>query len=291
MPGPLDVARLRAYHVPPARDRYDRRETILYALGAGAGLAELDETHILWERDLVALPTLALVLGTPGFWPMDPASGLDWTMILHGEQSLRLYRPFEPEGDVAGATTIGRMRDKGAGRPAMLTTTRELTDGATGARIASLEELWVIRGAGGFGGEDVSISLPLPAMPGRPSDDALDLPTAPNQAALYRLMGDRNPLHVDVATARAAGLDRPILHGLATMGLVGRALIHLACAGDPRRLSAMRLRFTAPVIPGDTIRTEIWDEGDGMFRFRASVPARDALVVDCGVAERDRFDA
>jgi acyl dehydratase len=211
--------------------------------------------------------------------------------VLHGEQSFRLHRPLEPEGDISGETRVASLRDRGPGKPVTMHCTRELVDGATGAPVASLEELWVLRGAGGFGGEDRPNALALPAMPERAADLSLDLPTAANQAALYRLTGDRNPLHIDPATAREAGLARPILHGLATMGLVGRAIVHLVCEGDPRRLSAMRLRFTAPVLPGDVIRTELWDHGDGRFRFRASVPARDVRVIDCGGAERDRFGA
>jgi acyl dehydratase len=161
---------------------------------------------------------------------------------------------------------------------------RELTDGATGAPIASLEELWVLRGAGGFGGEDLPPSPPLPPVPERSPDAALDLPTTVSQAMLYRLTGDRNPLHVDPEIARDAGFDRPILHGLATMGVIGRALIHLACADDSRRLAAMRTRFTAPVYPGDSLRTELWEE-DGTLRYRTTAIERDVIAAD-GIAER-----
>nr|WP_246331711.1 MaoC/PaaZ C-terminal domain-containing protein [Sphingomonas chungangi] len=280
---------MRAYRVPETRDRYDRRDTILYALGVGAGLSDVDETHLVFERDLLALPTMALVLGTPGFWLMDRATGLDWPRILHGEQSFRLFRPLPPEGDIIGRTTIGELSDKGRGRPAMLRCTRELSDGVTGAKIALLEEIWVLRGAGGFGGDDIALAPALPPMPDRAADAALALPTHRNQAMLYRLTGDRNPLHVDSGTAAAGGFERPILHGLATMGVAARALVHLACDGDPGRLSAMRLRFTAPAFPGDVILTEMWSEGTAL-RFRASVPARGVTVIDGGSGTRDGFD-
>jgi acyl dehydratase len=286
--GPIDVERLRAFRVPDSRDRYDPRETILYALGTGAGLADIDETGLVFERGLTALPTMALVLGTPGFWLMDRGLGLDWPQILHGEQSLRLHRPLDAVGDIRGVTTIGDLSDKGRGRPALLRCDRELFDAATGAPVASLEEVWVLRGAGGFGGHNLPVSAPLPPLPQRPADHRLDLPTSRQQALLYRLTGDRNPLHVDAATAQVAGFDRPILHGLSTFGLIGRALIHLACGGDARRLRTMRARFTAPVYPGDVVRTEVWDDGDAL-RFRASVPERGETVVDGGIAERDGF--
>jgi acyl dehydratase len=287
--GPLDETKLRAYRVPETRDRYDRRETILYALGTGAGLSDLDETNLVFERDLMALPTMALVLGTPGFWLMDRATGLDWPRILHGEQSFRLFRPLPPEGDIIGRTRIGELSDKGPGKPAMLRCVRELSDGVTGAKIALLKEVWVLREAGGFGGDNIAVTPPLPPLPDRLPDAALALPTIRNQAMLYRLTGDRNPLHVDPETAAVGGFERPILHGLATMGVAARALVHLACGGDPRRLSAMRLRFTAPVFPGDVILTELWEE-EGALRFRASVPARGVTVIDGGSAERDGFE-
>jgi acyl dehydratase len=286
---PLDEARLRGFLVPETRDRYDRRDTILYALGVGAGLSDLDETALVFERDLLALPTMALVLGTPGFWLMDRATGLDWPRILHGEQSLRLFRPLPPEGDVIGRTTIAEVSDKGPGKPAMLRCTRELSDGVTGVRIAALDEIWVLRGAGGFGGDNIALSPVSPPLPDRAPDAALALPTTRNQAMLYRLTGDRNPVHVDPGIAAAGGFERPILHGLATMGLVARALVRLACDGDPRRLSAMRLRFTAPVFPGDVILTELWEE-ERALRFRARVPARGVTVIDGGSATRDGFE-
>lgn len=286
---PLDEARLRAFRIPETRDRYDRRDTILYALGVGAGLSDLDETAMVFERDLLALPTMAAVLGTPGFWLMDRATGLDWPRILHGEQSLKLFRPLSPEGYVIGRTTIGELSDKGPGKSVMLRCVRELSDGETGAQIALLEEIWVLRWAGGFGGDNIALTPALPPMPDRAPDAALALPTAHNQAMLYRLTGDRNPLHIDPGTAAAGGFERPILHGLATMGLTARALVHLACDGDPRRLSAMRLRFTAPTFPGDVVLTEMWEEG-ATLRFRASVPARAVTVIDGGFATRDGFE-
>ena len=281
----LDVERLRGYRVPECRESYDARDTILYALGVGAGLSDtVDELNLVFERDLVALPTMALVLGTPGFWAMDPKAGLDWVQILHGEQSLRLHRPLASQDILIGRTEIGPMADKGPGKPVMLRSSRTLTT-TGGALVAEMAETWVLRGAGGFGGPRELDQEPRASMPDRASDAALDLPTSRQQALLYRLSGDRNPLHVDPGTARKGGFDGPILHGLGTLGVVGRAIIHLCAQGDPRRLSAISVRFTAPVIPGDMIRTEIWLEGDGTIRFRATVPEREVTVVDGGTAE------
>jgi len=288
-PRPLDVDKLRAYAVPEQRDRYDPRDAILYALGVGAGLSEVDETRLVFERDLCVLPSMALVLGTPGFWLMDRATGLDWPQILHGAQSFRLHGPLAVQGDIKGRTTIGALADKGLGKPALLRCTRELIDGASGAPVASLQETWVLRGAGGFGGpRDLEGDDPSVAMPDRAPDMSLALPTSRNQAMLYRLNGDRNPLHVSNEIATSAGFERPILHGLSTMGLVGRALIHLVCDGAPARLSAMRVRFTAPVYPGETIRSDVWQEG-GAILFRAVAIERDVIALDGGVADIDTF--
>lgn len=281
----LDLDRLRAYKVPDHRETYDARDTILYALGVGAGLSpDVDELNFVFERDLVALPTMALVLGTPGFWAMDPRAGVDWLQILHGEQKVRLHRPLAPQGEVVGKTTIGEVADKGPGKPAMLKCSRTLST-ISGDMIAEIEDVWVLRGAGGFGGSrDLSHDI-LPPMPDRASDAQLNLPTSLQQALIYRLSGDRNPLHAEPTSARLAGFDRPIMHGLGTMGLIARAVIHLCADGKAARLRAIRLRFTAPVTPGETIRTEVWREADGTVRFRALIVESGVLAIDAGLAE------
>lgn len=283
----LDVERLRGFRVPEAQDVCDPRSAILYALGVGAGLGAIDERHLVFERDQAVLPTMALVLGTPGFWPMAPELGWDWPRILHGEQTLKLFRPLELGQLVNGRIEIVGLADKGVGKPALVRAKRVITT-PTDRPIAEMEEVWVLRGAGGFGGSrDLDGPAPV-VIPDAPADACLDLPTASNQAMLYRLTGDRNPLHIDQGTAQAAGFDRPILHGLASMGLVGRALIHLCCGGDPVLLTDMRLRFAAPVWPGETVRTEIWRRGDAVS-FRASVPDRNSIVIDGGEARVGGF--
>lgn len=278
----LNLDRLRDFAIPAAEDMCDPRSAILYALGVGAGLAPIDEQHLLFERDLAVLPTMALVLGTPGFWPMAAELGWDWPNILHGEQSLRLLRPLELGQLVHGRIEIGDVADKGPGKPALVRAKRTLMT-PTDLVIAEMEEVWVLRGAGGFGGVRDLPGQMATAMPDEPAHAQLDLPTAINQALLYRLTGDRNPLHVDAGTAASAGFDRPILHGLATMGLVSRALVHSCCGGNPALLTAISARFTAPVWPGETVRTEIWRDGADVL-FRASVPERGIVVMGGGRA-------
>jgi acyl dehydratase len=280
---PLDTATLLNYAIPQARDDYDPRDAILYALGVGAGLsAEIDETAFLFERQLQVLPTMALVLGTPGFWPMDPRTGLDWLNILHGEQRLTMHVPLDSAGTLIGDTKVTDLADKGRGKAALLRAVKQLrTPGGT--LVAEASEAWVVRGAGGFGGPRELPGDPLPPVPPRDPDYTITLPTSRAQAAIYRLSGDRNPLHIDPATARSAGLDRPILHGLSTMGVIARALIHVCGAGVASRLGEIALRFTAPVYPGDTICTHIWQKAESLH-FRASAIERQVLVADSGVA-------
>jgi acyl dehydratase len=280
---PLNVDKLRGYAIPQGRDDYDPRDVIIYALGVGTGLSpDVDETRFLFERQLQVLPTMALVLGTPGFWPMDPKSGLDWQNILHGEQRLKLFQRLDPAGMVQGETRITDLADKGPGKAAMIRAIKILKT-LGGTAIAEATETWVVRGGGGFGGERDLPGKPLPPVPERAPDFAVSLPTSLAQAATYRLSGDRNPLHIDTTAARQLGYDRPILHGLSTMGVIARALIHACGHGDAARLNEIALRFTAPVYPGDTICTDIWQESD-MLRFRAIAVERTLVVADNGIA-------
>ena len=288
MSSPLDVEKLQEYKIPHATDDYDPRDAIIYALGVGAGLdPAINEVDFLYERQLQVLPTMALVLGTPGFWPMDPSCGLDWINILHGEQRLTLFQPLDPAGTLLGETIVTNIADKGLGKSALVRAVKTLKT-LSGALVAESTETWVVRGAGGFGGERELPGDVLPPVPDRSPDIVATLPTSVTQAATYRLSGDRNPLHIDGATARRAGLDRPILQGLSTLGVVARALIHACCSGDAARLSSIDARFTAPVYPGETITTEIWNMS-GTLHFRSSVSERKLVVIDNGVATMDAF--
>jgi acyl dehydratase len=285
---PLDVKKLLGYAIPQATDDYDPRDAIIYALGVGAGLdPETNEIDFLYERQLQVLPTMALVLGTPGFWPMDPSCGLDWINTLHGEQRLRLFRSLDPTGALLGETSVTDIADKGVGKSALVRAEKRLKT-LSGTLVAEATETWVVRGAGGFGGDRELPGAPLPAVPIRAPDFVLTLPTSITQAATYRLSGDRNPLHIDGVIAQRAGLQRPLLHGLSTLGVAARALIHACCNGKAARLSSIAARFTAPVYPRDTITTEIWNVS-GTLHFRSSVTERQLVVIDHGVATIDAF--
>ena len=284
----IDYHVLKNWPFEPVRQTYRAKDAALYSLGIGYGCDPLDEDDLAYvlDRDLRVPPTFANVLGHPGFWARNPATGIDATRLLHGEQTLRLHKPLEPAGTVVGVSRVLGVTDRGPGKGALLLIERRITDEGTGELLATIEQLNVLRGDGGFSADgqpsDPPPDAPRP-VPDRPPDHRLDLPTRPETALIYRLSGDDNPLHADPAAARAAGYERPILHGLATFGIAGRAVLKALCANRPERLGALRARFTAPVYPGDTIRTEMWREGDAV-RFRASALERGVIVLDRGTA-------
>lgn len=281
----LDPDRLLAYPIPEVRQTLAPRDVMFYALSVGLGQDPMDDwqRRFVTEPDLVALPTMAVVLGYPGFWLGRPDTGVDATRLVHGEQSILLHRPLPLAGEVVGRTRVTGLVDRGEGKGALLYSRREVTD-AAGTLLATLDNTTFLRGDGGFGGAPGPVRQPHP-VPGRAPDASLALATRPEQALLYRLNGDHNPLHADPAVAARAGFARPILHGLCTMGVVGHALLRLCCGGEPARLKRMDVRFSAPVFPGETITTEVWDEGGGRFAFTAQVAERRATVINNGLCE------
>jgi acyl dehydratase len=182
-----------------------------------------------------------------------------------------------------GRTKIVEVIDKGAGKGALLLTERKITDKATGAPIGTVTQTIFCRGDGGFGGPPRQSPQPHP-IPTRAPDAVCDFGTRPEMALIYRLSGDYNPLHAEPAAAKAAGFDRPILHGLGTFGVSGHALLKTVCGYDPARLKSFSCRFSAPVFPGETIRTEMWRDGP-IVSFRARVVGRDVIAINHGRAE------
>jgi acyl dehydratase len=286
---PLDSDKLLTLKIPAVEQSFGPKDCILYALGLGFGQDPLneDELAFVYEKNLKALPTYALMQGYSPYWLRDADFGITWTHVVHGEQGFVLHAPVMTEGHVIGRTRIVDVVDKGEGRGALIYSEREIVDRANGASLATLMQTTFCRADGGFGGARQRTSRAPPpshAMPERAPDMVCDLPTRPEMALIYRLSGDVNPLHADPEFAKAAGFPRPILHGLATMGVAGHALLKTVCRYDPARLTAMSVRFSAPVFPGETIRTEIWRDG-AVVSFRARVLERDAVAINNGRAE------
>ena len=282
----LDPQRILNWPFRPVEQTYTERDTILYALGCGLGHDPLDEDQLRFvfeEPELLALPSMAAVLSPPGFWARHPEAGIDWVRILHGEQAMAIHRPLPAAATVAATAKVTDIVDKGPDKGALLFVERTVRDVETGEDLATLRSTTFARGDGGCGGTTQTAPAPHP-IPDRAPDLTCDLPTAPNSALIYRLSGDPNPLHASPPVARAAGFDRPILHGLCSWGIAGHAILKSCCGYDPGRVRAMALRFSAPVYPGETIRTEMWRDGD-IVSFRARVAERDVMVLNNGRAE------
>ena len=283
---------LKNWQFPEIEHSYTADDTMFYALAVGLGADPVDERQLKFVNDTLpgtplALPTMAVILGYPGSWMRDPRTGIDFTMIVHGEESIVLHKPLPAAATVISRHGVTRIVDKGAGKGAIVTYDKELFDKATGEKLATVTHTTFCRGDGGFsardGVADRSAAAP-PKVPQREPDLVCELRTLPQQALIYRLCADRNPLHSEPAFARKAGFDRPILHGLGTYGVAGHALLATACDYDPGRLKSLFARFSSPVFPGETIRLEMYRER-AEIAFRARVKERDRVVLDYGRAE------
>ena len=283
----IDYQRLLDWSLPEVRQTYTVRDSQLYALAVGLGADPLDTRQLpfVYEQNPRALPMQAVVLGYPGFWMKDPATGVDWVRLVHAEQGLRLHRPLPVSGEVIGRSRVVGINDKGPGKGAIVYSQRTLHDAVSDELIATLDSSTFCRGDGGCGGSDAP-PMRLAPTPERAPDAVCELPTLPQQALLYRLCGDFNPLHADPQVARAAGFERPILHGLCTFAVAGHALLRTLCDYDPARLTQLQVRFSAPVYPGETLRTEIWRE-DEAFAFRTLAVERNLVVLSHGRAQID----
>ena len=306
MPMNLDAVGTSSEYVE--RD-WSSTDCLLYALGVGAGSLDATGLELEFTTENSAgieqrvLPTFASIVGagnraSPRSAPDgrssssgaerggDPATGrqatfafgtFDPAMLVHGEQSIEVYGTIPPEGKVRTTTTVSGIYDKGSGAVVVLSARSVDAEDGT-PRFATGTSLF-IRGEGGFGGAR-GPEGGLEPIPERDPDELVSYVTRPDQALLYRLSGDRNPLHSDPVFAARAGFDKPILHGLCTYGFTGRALLHALCGSDPRRFGKMAGRFTRPVEPGDILDVAIWREDDGA-RSRTTT-RRGVVAIDWG---------
>ena len=280
----------RNWAFPDIVHRYSERDTMLYALGLGFGQDPMDRCALrfVYEKELQAVPTMASVMGSPGIWWRDPRTGADAVKLVHGEQDVRLLRPLAPSGTLVARNRVVSLTDKGAGKGAIAVILRTLLDEASGDTVAESRNVTFLRGDGGFSelsGVSDAGPEPLPGLPQRAADIEVSYPTRPEAALIYRLSGDVNPLHADPDIAAKAGFDRPILHGLCTYGMCARAVIEKVLGHQAARLKRLAVRFTSPVWPGETVRYELWRESDALLRLRASVDARNVVVLNNGLVE------
>ena len=282
---PINPDKLLALRIPDIEQRYSEKDVMLYALGVGLGHDPVDaqELAFVYEKNLKVLPTFPVVLGFDPFLLRDIGAGVNFEMAVHGEEHLVLHRTLATSGTIVARHRIHDVIDKGPGKGALLLMERIICDKATGAAVATIQQTVFCRADGGFSGSTRPSPLVHP-LPDRAPDLVCDLPTRPEMGLIYRLSADVNPLHANPEVARAAGYPRPILQGLGTFGVAGHAILRCVCGYDPARLKSIAGRFSAPVFPGETIRTEIWRDGD-LVSFRARVVERDAVAINNGRAE------
>ncbi|WP_018990688.1 MaoC/PaaZ C-terminal domain-containing protein [Aromatoleum toluclasticum] len=280
----LDYEKVLNYPFEPIEQSYTERDTMLYALGLGLNHDPLDrhELQFTYEKGLKALPTMPVVLCRPGFWYQAPEFGIDWVRMLHGEQALTVRRPMPTAGTVIGQNRVTKIIDKGEGKGALLYIDRELFDKATGDSLAVMTHTLVLRGNGGFGGAKEDVPKPH-AIPVRNPDLRAESAIDPRAGLIYRLSGDYNEIHADPDLAAKAGFPKPIFHGLGTFGMVIFEIIKHTCDYRAEQLTSFNLRFSAPVYPGETLRTDIWLDGN-VASFRSTAIERDVVVIDNGRA-------
>jgi acyl dehydratase len=281
----IQYEKLMKHDIPLVEQQLSKRDTMLYALGVGLGADPMDEQQLqyVYEKNLKALPTMAIVLAAPGPWHAALDTGITRTHVVHGEQGFIMHKPLPVEGTITGKTRVVAVLDKGADKGALVLTTCDVHDKSSGDLICTLTSTTFARKDGGFGGPS-GPQKPVHPIPERTPDQVCDLPTLPQAALIYRLSGDYNPLHSEPAYAAKAGYKQPILHGRATFSVAGHAILKTCCGYDASKFKSMEGRFSSPVYPGETIRTEMWIDGK-VVTFRATVPARGVTVLNNGRAE------
>lgn len=267
----------------PIQASWTSKDALLYAVSVGAGTTELDftteNTRGVTQKVLPTMPVVIGVGGGAGLY--DRIGEFDRAMLVHGQQAITLFGPIPVEGAVAITGRVEAMYDKG--KAAVVVTVQDAMDDRSGRMLWSLRSSAFIRGAGGWGGQrGPSGAQNVP--PNREPDAQVTYQTSPDQALLYRLNGDRNPLHSDPSYARDGGFDQPILHGLCTYGFTGRALLHEFCGGDPARFRHIEARFASPVYPGEALTVAMWRTGREAL-FVTSVG--DRVVIDQGLLRYD----
>jgi acyl dehydratase len=277
---PIDHPSLLATELTDMPASYTEQDVMLYALGVGLGSDPLEQRELAYVSEHAGLRTLPTFASMVIPETILAGSGCDMQQILHRSQSLQIFRPLPAKGDLLVNQRVASISDRGAGLGAEIELETELRLARDDTVVCNASSSIIARGDGGFGGQS-SGHKPRHRMPNREPDLVCDLPTRPDQALLFRLCGDFNPLHVDPEVANAAGFERPILHGRCTHGIACHAVLKTVCDYDFTLIKGFDVRFSAPVYPGDTITTEMWQDGN-VVSFRCKVRDRDAVVIKGG---------
>ncbi|MCL4871323.1 MAG: MaoC family dehydratase N-terminal domain-containing protein [Anaerolineae bacterium] len=277
----IDPRQVVGYSFPPLQFAYSQRDVALYALGVGAAADPLDPEELKFVYELspafTPLPTMAVTFPFDAIGNLMNVPGMRFNpmMLLHGEQELDLLRPLPIQAALTNEAKITHVYDKGSGALLMI---EAISRDEAGHVVCINRSSVFVRGLGGFGGERGPSGLKN-QPPDRAPDEVMIQKTAENQALLYRLAGDPNPLHADPAMAAWGGFHRPILHGLCTFGFAGRAVLKLFANQDPRRIKRLECRFTRHVFPGETLVTEMWQQEPDRVLFQVWVQERDEIVL------------
>lgn len=280
----MNLEKLLEFRFPQLEFTATPRDAMLYALGIGVGdrPEHPSDLQYIYEKGLKLVPSYVNVICHPGGWVLDPVLEINWVKLLHGGQSFQLHQALEAGKTYTGNFRITGVVDKGEAKGALLMMRKELHDKADGSLVSTVDATYFLRGDGGCG--STLSETPAPhAIPERAPDCSISLTTLPRAALIYRLSGDYNPIHADPELARKAGFERPILHGLCSVGVVTRAIIQTCCDDKPEALRSLELRFTSPVYPGETLETAIWRDGN-VVSFRTRVVERDLIVLNNGRA-------
>ncbi|MEX0285716.1 MAG: MaoC/PaaZ C-terminal domain-containing protein [Paracoccaceae bacterium] len=274
----MQVEKVLNYQFEETEIAYSTRDVMLYALGLGLGH---DNLRYVYERNLKVLPSFAMVVGHPGSWIAAPELEVDYVRLLHAEQHMELFAPVMSQDRLLARFRVLGIVDKGAEKGAIVYVEKELSKPGSSTIVARVISGLFCRSNGGTGNRGSAPPSP-PPLPARIPDQSVVRRVDERAALIYRLSGDYNPLHVDPDVSEEAGYDQPILHGLCTMGIAGHVLLEEVADGDPARFGGYACRFTRPVFPGETLRTDIWTEPTGA-RYAVTAEERDQCVLDRGV--------
>jgi acyl dehydratase len=274
---PIDPSKALGAELPAADGSWSQDDVILYHLGIGAGVPATDpaELEYTYEKNLKVLPSFGVVpvFGSLGSLAAIPGLEFNFAMLLHGEQDIQIHRPLPVAAEITSKGKLAELYDKKKAALAILEMT---TSERGGDPLFTNRFSLFLRGEGGFGGESGPKAGNLP--PERDPDHVVESPTLPQQALLYRLCGDKNPLHADPEFAKMGGFDTPILHGLCSFGAVCKAVVDTALEGDTTKVARYQARFAGVVFPGETIVTSLWKEGDQIL-ISAKTKERDTPVI------------
>ncbi|WP_028605505.1 MaoC/PaaZ C-terminal domain-containing protein [Ottowia thiooxydans] len=281
----MNLQKVLAHQFKPIEHILQPRDCMLYAAGIGLGARpeHPGDLQFLYEKSLKVFPSFVNVIAHPGGWVQAPELEIDWVKLLHGEQAFEMHRPLEPGKTYVGTFKVTDVVDKGEGKGALIFMQKTLHEVGHDDPVGTVTSTYFLRGDGGCGGTANAAPTPHP-VPDCAPDGTCVLETLPQAALIYRLSGDYNPIHADPAIARKAGFERPILHGLCSLGVATRAIVQAVCGDDADKLKSFSLRFSSPVYPGETIATDYWVDGP-VVSFRSRVLGRDVVVLNNGRAE------